>query len=50
MRFLLFLFKKVLASTKCYSFLVLGDTKFKIEGYFTFERNVASLSDAEDEE
>ena len=39
MRFLLFLFKKVLTSTKCCSFLVLGDTKFKIAGYLFRQNN-----------
>jgi len=39
MRFLLFVFKKVLTSTKFCSFLVLGDTKFKIEGYLFRQNN-----------
>ena len=39
MRFLLKKKKKVLTSTKCCSFLVLGDTKFKIEGYLFRQNN-----------
>lgn len=34
MRFLLFVFKKVLTSTKCCLFLVLGDTKFKLQAIY----------------